>query len=410
MHAQNPTKTPRATLVVRKYGGSSVATPEKIRGVADRVAAAHEAGQQIVVVVSAMGGRTDALVQLGIEVSSSPNRRELDALLSTGEAVSTALLAMALHDRGVDAVSMRSWQAGIETLGAHGQARIADIDASAIRGELDAGRVVVVAGYQGVNDDGDITTLGRGGSDYTAVALAHALEADRCEIYSDVEGVWSADPRVVPAAAPIAELDYDEMLEFARQGAKVLNTAAMREARERHVVVHARSTFGGSRETIVGPIGMSGRVAGVAGRARVFRLTVAPSERDALIRTHELIGERQLESGRWDLFLVLAEGTDLDELREEHEVAGPHASVSIVGSATAKAGVSRAQARLIDEHRRDFVRALARASVAPIDSFTTKLAHTFLVASASQAHALRAVHAEFVEVARRAPISERPHA
>ena len=400
-HTEVSSSPPLGPLRVQKFGGSSVASPEKIRGVAARVARAHHDGSRLVVVVSAMAGRTDALAELGQQVvSRAPNRRELDALLSTGEAVSAALLALALADHGVEAVSLRGWQAGIETHGAHGQARIQSVDTETVRAELDAGRVVVLTGYQGVNADGALTTLGRGGSDYTAVSLAHALCADRCEIYSDVEGVYSADPRIVPSARPIARLGYDEMLEYARQGAKVLNTTAMREARDKGVVVHARSTFGGPRETIVGPLGLSGRVAGVAGRREVYRLTISPEQRDALVSAHELVGERLLESGRLDLVLALSEGTYAEALRKDLQgavVDGPFCSVSIVGSAAAKAGSQHA-AR-VDSLRRDFVRALADASVAPIDSFRSEYSHTFLVAHGRGPLAVRAVHRRFLEQA-----------
>ena len=208
-------------VVVQKYGGSSLADAERIKGVAGRIGRAKEAGLDVVAVVSAMGDTTDELIDLASQVSGSPDPRELDLLLSTGELVSCTLVAMGVRGLGYDAISLSGLQAGIWTDTSHGKARIARVDTSRVRKELDAGRMVVVAGFQGVTQDMDVTTLGRGGSDTTAVALAAALGAERCEVYTDVEGIYTADPRVVPEARKLKEISYDEMLELASYGAKM---------------------------------------------------------------------------------------------------------------------------------------------------------------------------------------------
>ena len=209
------------TLVVHKYGGSSVAGAEMIVGVARRIARARDSGSDVVAVVSAMGDTTDDLIRLAKSVAPEPDPRELDLLLSTGELVSCTLLTMALRTLGYDAISLSGYQAGIHTDTRHGRARIHRIDADRIKTELGLGRVVVVAGFQGVTEAMDITTLGRGGSDTTAVALAAALQAERCDVYTDVEGIYTADPRVVPQARKLAEIGYEEMLELASYGAKM---------------------------------------------------------------------------------------------------------------------------------------------------------------------------------------------
>lgn len=215
------------SLFVQKYGGSSVAGAARLQHVARRVAAAHRRGAQLVVVVSAMGDTTDDLLNLARQVSSRPDDRELDLLLSTGEIVSCTLLAMALRELQVPATSFTGAQAGIITDRAHGRARILSVDPARIRACLDQGRVAIVAGFQGITPETDITTLGRGGSDTTAVALAAALGAPRCEIYTDVEGVYTCDPRVEPRAARLAEISYEEMLEMASQGSRVMHPRAV---------------------------------------------------------------------------------------------------------------------------------------------------------------------------------------
>lgn len=238
-------------LVVHKYGGSSVADPERIRRVAGRVASVRESGHDIAVVVSAMGDTTDDLVSLVKEITDSPSDREMDMLLSTGEQVSIALLAMALKELGRPVISLTGAQAGIKTDSAHTKARILEIDTSRIREEFARGNIVVVAGFQGINQASDITTLGRGGSDTTAVALAAALEADLCEIYTDVDGVFTTDPRVVPEARKLKVISYDEMLELANLGAAVLHPRAVELAMKYKMPLHVRSSFNNNPGTLV---------------------------------------------------------------------------------------------------------------------------------------------------------------
>jgi aspartate kinase len=234
---------PRLGTLVMKFGGTSVADPDKIKDVARRLVAARAAGNRVVAVLSAMGDSTDALVHLAYEVSPRPKPRELDMLISVGERISCALAAMAIHDLGAEAISLTGSQAGIVTDTVHGRAKIVDVRARRIHEALDQDRIVLVAGFQGVSTDLDITTLGRGGSDTTAVALAAALGAEVCEIYTDVEGVYTADPRLVPQARKLHAVSYEEMLEMAASGARVLQVRSVEVARNHHVKLHVRSTF-----------------------------------------------------------------------------------------------------------------------------------------------------------------------
>ena len=230
-------------IVVQKYGGSSVATAEHIRAVAGRIARAREAGLDLVVAVSAMGKTTDRLLRLAGEVSRDPSPREIDQLLATGEEQSVALLAMALHDRGIPAESLTGPQAGMTVTGRYGSGVISEIRPKRIHALLEQGRVVIVAGFQGMNALGDVMTLGRGGSDTTAVALAAALGADRCEIFTDVSGVFTADPRIVPEARRVPAISFEEMAEMAWRGAKVMHPRAVELGALYGVEVHVRSSF-----------------------------------------------------------------------------------------------------------------------------------------------------------------------
>jgi aspartate kinase len=239
-------------LIVQKYGGSSVADAASIKRVAKRIAEARRAGDDVVVVVSAMGDTTDELIDLANQVSPMPPSREMDILLTAGERISMSLLAMAIANLGVQAQSFTGAQAGVITDTEHGRARIIDVKASRIRAALDAGAVAIVAGFQGVTEHtNDVTTLGRGGSDTTAVAMAAAIGADVCEIYTDVDGVFTADPRIVATARRLARITYEEMLDMAASGAKVLNLRCVEYARRNKVRIHVRSSFSGRTGTLV---------------------------------------------------------------------------------------------------------------------------------------------------------------
>ncbi|MFD6859807.1 aspartate kinase [Rhodococcus sp. NPDC060090] len=239
-------------LVVQKYGGSSVATAERIRRVAERIVETKKAGNDVVVVVSAMGDTTDELLDLAQQVCPAPPAREMDMLLTSGERISNALVAMAIHSFGAEARSFTGSQAGVITTGSHGKAKIIDVTPGRVRTALDEGSIVLVAGFQGVSQDNkDITTLGRGGSDTTAVALAAALNADVCEIYTDVDGVFTADPRIVKDAQRLDKVSFEEMLELAACGAKVLMLRCVEYARRYNVPVHVRSSYTTKPGTLV---------------------------------------------------------------------------------------------------------------------------------------------------------------
>ncbi len=265
-------------LVVQKYGGSSVADAERIKHVARRVARRRQQGDDLVVVVSAMGDTTDELIALAHQVSPEPEARELDMLLSTGEVVSCTLLAMALKALGCPAVALTGAQAGIGTDRRYGRARILRVDPSRVRAHLAEGRVAVVAGFQGITDEMDITTLGRGGSDTTAVALAAALGAERCEIYTDVEGIYTADPRIEPRARKLARISYEEMLELASQGARVMHSRAVELGWAYRVPIYVASSFSDAPGTLICEGGeemeQRNRVMGIAHDADVGRITI----------------------------------------------------------------------------------------------------------------------------------------
>ncbi len=238
-------------IVVEKFGGSSVADPERMKRVARRAAETYDAGNQVVVVVSAMGDTTDDLIEMSRKVNPTPSAREMDMLMSTGEQISIAMLAMTLNGMGYQAISLTGPQAGFHTDGTFSKAKILDIDNKRVKKELDDGKIVVVAGFQGLDDEGEINTLGRGGSDTSAVALAIALNADVCEIYTDVDGVYTADPRIVKKAWKMDEISYDEMLEMAAMGALVLQPRSVELAKLYGIKLHVRSSFNHNPGTIV---------------------------------------------------------------------------------------------------------------------------------------------------------------
>jgi aspartate kinase len=264
-------------LVVQKYGGSSVADAEKINNVARRIVATKEKGNEVVVVVSAMGKTTDELIELARKINPKPHERELDVLLSTGEIVSSTLMAMALHNMGYKAVSLSGPQAGIETDAVYSKARILRIEPKRIIKELEKGNIVIVAGFQGITNDMDITTLGRGGSDTTAVALAASLNAQICQIYTDVEGVFTADPRLVPEARKLKEIGYEEMLELATLGAKVMHSRAVELGQVYNMPILVASSFSDKPGTIIHggiPMEVRNKARGLAHDLNVAKVTV----------------------------------------------------------------------------------------------------------------------------------------
>ena len=264
-------------LLVQKYGGTSVADSTRIVNVAKRIAAAAEAGNQVVSVVSAMGNTTDRLIELAHEITAEPSPRELDFLLSTGEIVSCTLLAMALRELGAKAISLSGAQAGIQTDASHSRARIEQVETRRVLGELEKGNIVIVAGFQGMTTDMETTTLGRGGSDTTAVALAAALKAERCEIYTDVPGVFTADPRVVPNARKLVDLSFEEMLELASYGAGVLHPRSVELGAFYGIPILVASSFSSEQGTLIHggePMESRNRLSGIAHDLDTAKITV----------------------------------------------------------------------------------------------------------------------------------------
>ena len=372
-------------VIVQKYGGSSVADVEKIQRVAARVAETRAQGKQVVVVVSAMGDTTDELLALAQKVSAgNPHRRELDMLLTAGERISMALLGLALHARGVEAVSFTGSQSGIITDGAHTNARILEVRPVRIFQELERGKVVIVAGYQGVSREKEITTLGRGGSDTTAVALAAALEAEVCEICSDVDGVYTADPRLVSSTRRLAELSHEEMQQLALAGAKVLNAQAVEFARDRGITLHARSTFAPGPGTLVKKaVSRELRISGIALDEVLLVQGNGQRLREAL-QAHSAWPREMWE----DRALVSTENVHgLVALRKELETFAAIeelAQVSVVGSGV---GASREP---LDRALRCAGGSSPRVLVSPL--------RIALLVPRSEAKALvRALHAEFIE-------------
>jgi aspartate kinase len=386
-------------IVVQKYGGSSVADVERLGRVADKVVAARAAGDDVVVVISAMGKTTDQLLALAKQVDETPPRRELDMLLTTGERVSMALLSMAIQKRGVDAISFTGSQSGIITNDRHFDARIIEVRPHRIEDELARSRVVIVAGYQGMSYRREITTLGRGGSDTTAIALAAALGAARAEIYSDVDGVYTADPRVVPDARHVPELTYEQMQEMAEAGAKVLNAQAVEFARKARIAIHARSTFAPGRESVVRGEIEQGSTA-VVGQKGVVRARCAGDDglRQALAIADEFAlpaRDVSVDGGRATLLLATSLAPDWGAAcaRLEREIAGltlePElGAVSVVGG-TGPGAVG------------DVLAVLARESVECRGLSQAAARVSALVAEADVDRAVRALHHALVEI--RAP-------
>ncbi|MDN3615141.1 aspartate kinase [Vibrio gallaecicus] len=277
-------------LIVQKFGGTSVGSIERIHHVAEKIIEAKNEGNQILVVVSAMSGETNRLVNLASQVDSVPNARELDVLLTAGEQVSMALLAMTLHKLGYEATSMTGYQAKIHTDSNHNNATIERIDTAPIKALLDDDQIVIVAGFQGVNAKGDITTLGRGGSDTTAVALAGALQAKECQIYTDVDGVYSCDPRVVKQSKKLDTLDFPSMEEMARRGAKVLHLPCVQHAWRHNVPLRVLSSFEEGEGTLIAGNDCLNEITGIAIQNGMLELECLPTDLDTLLRQCQLLG------------------------------------------------------------------------------------------------------------------------
>jgi aspartate kinase len=400
-------------IIVQKYGGSSVADIERLARVADKVVAARRAGNDVVVTVSAMGKSTDNLLTLAKQASvfegrpADPPRREIDMLVSTGERVSMALLAIAIYARGEEAISFTGSQSGIITNDRHFDARIIEIRPHRIEDELSRGKIVIVAGYQGMSYKREITTLGRGGSDTTAVALAAALSAERCEIYSDVDGVYSADPRVVPDARHLPDLDATTLQEMAECGAKVLNAQAVEWARRAKIAIYARSTAdrweegSGPRQTIVSPERASSRARAVVGEQSLVLGRIAGDGLSALERLVRGAADREIPLkdvtfGRdGGTFVVpLLNVPDWGSARAALvEAGGPELSlteglsaVSVVGD-----GLSTTGAPFVA-----FLGALRASGQSPLALHGTALRLSAVIPADGSAAAQRALHEAFV--------------
>ena len=397
-------------LVVKKFGGSSVADKERIFNVARRCIEDYEKGNDVVVVLSAMGKTTDGLIAKAHEINPNPPKRELDMLLVTGEQVSVALMAMAMSSLGVPAVSLNAAQVVMHTSSAYGSAKLKRIDVERIRHELESRRIVIVTGFQGINKYDDFTTLGRGGSDTTAVALAAAIDADVCEIYTDVEGVYTADPRVVPNARKLAEVSYDEMLEFASLGAKVLHNRSVEMAKKYGVKLVVLSSLTRAEGTIVKEETKVERtlISGVAADASVARISVLGVENkpgitfrvfNLLAKNHinvDIIIQSVTEPGKKDISFTVAK-TDLsdtmDLLRENRESLTAREIVSEEG--VAKLSVIGAGMCSNPGVAAKMFEALYSADVNTEMIATSEIRITALIDERDVKRAMRAVHDAF---------------
>jgi aspartate kinase len=381
-------------IVVQKYGGSSVADVPRIRAVAQRIADTRRRGKAVCAVVSAMGTTTNELLARAREISPAPSRRELDMLLSCGERVAMALLSMAVHELGYEAVSLTGSQCGIITNDRHSGARIIEVRPFRVQDELERGRVVIVAGFQGVSYRREITTLGRGGSDTTAVALAAALGAECCEICSDVDGVYSADPRLVGAAELMEAISHDQMLELASHGAKVLHAESVELARRFQIALYARATSGGGEGTRIDvpeAASRAHRIAGVSGQKNLVRLrgrgAQATAALLALARAERLPMQALVaDADRAELLLALDDVPDWSAVRERARAQVPELSVEEgLGAVSAVGDFIGRDADVVERARQ----AAAEAGVA-VDAVHTSPLRVTLVCPAGGVDALAA--------------------
>jgi len=394
-------------VIVQKYGGSSVASVQKLREVAERVMRTQRQGHQVAVVVSAMGKTTDELLAMAKQVSPNPPRRELDMLLSAGERISMALLSIALRELGADAISFTGSQSGIITTDRHVDARIIEVRPSRVREELARGKIVVIAGFQGVSRNKEVTTLGRGGSDTTAVAMAAALDAEYCEICSDVDGVYSADPRVVGGARRIGTLSYEETQEMAEAGAKVLNAQAVEFAKDKGIAIYARATSGplpgpdpSSDGTVVrrSPPRAAGAVVGVASERDIVLLNADVPAADllALLDERGVAGKQLHVSGDRTQIAVSRQNLhDEAHLKEALQVrfngrarlVDGLAAVSVVG-----AGINATHENVLAG-----TETLAQAGITPAGTATSSFRITWMIPRERTDDAVRALHHRFIE-------------
>ncbi len=398
-------------ILVQKYGGSSLANAERIRAVAERIIASRQSGRPIVVVVSAMGDTTDDLIRLARQLAKEPDDRELDLLLSTGETISCTLMAMTLRHMGYEAISLTGAQAGIKTDASYSRARIIAVDPSRVHRELAAGRIVVVAGFQGITEEFDITTLGRGGSDTTAVAMAAILGANLCEIYTDVDGVYTADPRIEPRAQKLKEISYEEMLELAQQGAKVMHPRAVELGSVYGVPIVVRSSFNTNPGTLIhGETAMElrNKVRGIAHDTDVAKITVVgvpdrPGIAAALFQplaeaniSVDVIVQNASIHGVTDLSFTVAR-SDLERaLRIVQSVSEEIRATDVVSSTDlAKVSIVGTGMQHAPGYAARMFRALADHQV-NIDMITTsEIRITCLIGSAHVVEAVRALHEAF---------------
>ena len=398
------------SIVVQKYGGSSVADAGKLQKVAERIVKTKEGGHDVVVVVSAMGDTTDNLLGLAKQVSANPDRRELDMLLSAGERISMALLSMAIRELGGDAISFTGSQSGIITNDRHVDARIIEVRPFRVQDELARGRIVVVAGYQGVSYRREITTLGRGGSDTTAVAMAAALGAEWCEICSDVDGVYTADPRIVPSARRIPCLSYEETQELAESGAKLLNAQAVEFAKEREIAIYARATASplpGADPTVDGTVvrrfapRVPGSVVGVASEREVVMIQSPEIDRllgvmDNFKTPGKQVHITKMNSGQNGLTMILSK----ENLHQERNLCAALkqlgvlwndgvGAVSIVGT-----GINESHEKILSG-----ARTLDQAGIEYYGAATSSFRVTWIVARDKVQAAVKRLHALFIEEA-----------
>ena len=402
------------SIVVQKYGGSSVADVAKLKQVADRVMRTRREGHDVVVVVSAMGDTTDELLDLAKQVSANPDRRELDMLLTAGERIAMALLSIAIRELGGDAVSFTGSQSGIITNDRHADARIIEVRPIRVQDELSRGKIVVIAGYQGMSYRRDVTTLGRGGSDTTAVAMAAALGAEYCEICSDVDGVYTADPRVVPAAHRIGTLSYEETQELAESGAKVLNAQAVEFAKEKGIAIYARATRGplpgadpSADGTVVRkhPPRMPGTVVGVASEKDVIVIHASADRSAEAFALHDVltvldehhVSGKQLHIAGDRLTLVVSRENLHEEARVRAALAARFAGAVAVEDTLGAISVVGAGINASFDNLRRGSGALAAAGIAIEGIATSSFRITWTIDRTRLDEAVRLLHRLFIE-------------